>query len=237
MWIEYSGKKGGEWQEERVAKKAEAILCRSSWECSLPSPFSCYSNPIHALRATYCRKPSLPALTQKPCHSKLPGVNLRIWTTHVSGWMPKACLLSKIQAPWGQGPDINSYTSPDASCALINIYTLIDILINIQLRPVAPRSSYTSKWTRLGLPGSPEANLLANAEDTVSIPHLGRSYVPRTAKPVCHSYWAHAPWILHSAAKEATAVRSQSTTMMSMPHSLPIRESPHAATKTQGSQK
>ena len=46
----------------------------------------------------------------------------------------------------------------------------------------------------LGLPGGLMIkNPPADAEDTGSIPGLGRSHITGATKPVGHNYWAHVP--------------------------------------------
>ena len=89
-----------------------------------------------------------------------------------------------------------------------------------------------------GFPGGAVVeNLPANAGDVGSSPGLGRSHMPRSS-------WARGPqllslhvWGLCSATREAATVRGPHTAMKSGPPLAATRESPHAETKTQYSQK
>ena len=102
-----------------------------------------------------------------------------------------------------------------------------------------------------GFPGGAVVkNPPANAGDTSLSPGLGRSHMPRSNKPMRHSYWAcaleptsHNHWSPRTyspcfTTREATAMRSLCTTTKNSPRSPQLEESPHATVKkTQRSQK
>ena len=101
-----------------------------------------------------------------------------------------------------------------------------------------------------GFPGGAVVkNPPANAGDTSLSPGLGRSHMPRSNKPMRHSYWAcaleptsHNHWSPRTyspcfTTREATAMRSLCTTTKNSPRSPQLEKSLHAAMKTQRSQK
>ena len=81
----------------------------------------------------------------------------------------------------------------------------------------------------------------ASAGDRVSTPDMGRSHMPRTTKPVHHSYWAYMPQLLKPVPCTRRSHRNEK------PHTTPREQPPlaatrkkkkaHAAAKTQNSQK
>ena len=95
-----------------------------------------------------------------------------------------------------------------------------------------------------GFPGGPGIkNLPSSARDTGSIPGLGRCHMPQAAKPVGHRYGAHVSQLLKVVSLESV-LRNKRSHQHQKPADrdkeqppLPVtRESPRAATKTQGSQ-
>ena len=123
-------------------------------------------------------------------------------------------------------------------------YQVTKILLS---RIMNDRASLVAQWLRIRLPmQETRVRAMVRGDPTCrgATKPMCHNYWACTLESASHSYWAHAPQLLKPARlepvlrnKRGHPMRSPHTARKSSPCSLQLEKSPHAATKTQGSQK